>query len=269
MRDPARIHIMANGCLCCHPEHGDELERILDQLISISSTECIEACVIETSGLADPGPIIRTFLHLNRSGFELDSVVSLVDSSTFLTFFNTKIPIEMEMQLYYADTIVLTKMDLVDTADIKRIRNIVSHEYANAILYEKPKADQLLNVNTFNREREFNRPPHVCHTPNVHMLRIQAAGSVVLEKFIHWLDHAIELYARESFFRLKGFVAVDEDPIPRLIQCVLDTYTISPHPTGRWDRGSKRECDIVIIGQHLDEVGLKQSFLRCCSKKYA
>lgn len=58
---------MKNGCMCCTATGtGNEVERVLDMLLRIAAMDQYDYILIETSGLADPGPIIQTFLRMGR-----------------------------------------------------------------------------------------------------------------------------------------------------------------------------------------------------------
>ena len=93
---------LANGCLCC-TVRGD-LARALDQL----ATQCdagaftFDRVLIETTGVADPGPIIQTFLAETAilTRFHLDGVVTLVDAVHGLADLTR---IENRAQMAYAD----------------------------------------------------------------------------------------------------------------------------------------------------------------------
>lgn len=102
---------LANGCLCC-TVRGD-LARSLQTLSASSEAGgfVFDRVLIETTGIADPGPIIQTFLAETAilTKFHLDGVVTLVDSVHALSQFDR---VENRAQVAYADRLLLTKCDL-------------------------------------------------------------------------------------------------------------------------------------------------------------
>jgi G3E family GTPase len=82
-KEAAGIFVMKNGCLCCTGDGaGAELERVLNHLLALLDQQEFDYVLIETSGLADPAPLMQTFFSHNMCGgrFVLDGVVALVDA---------------------------------------------------------------------------------------------------------------------------------------------------------------------------------------------
>jgi len=105
---------LANGCLCC-TVRGD-LARALHELVRRADAQRIafDRVLIETTGLADPGPVIQTFLAETaiESRFHLDGVVALVDAEHFALQVER---LECRAQIAYADRLLLSKADRVST----------------------------------------------------------------------------------------------------------------------------------------------------------
>ena len=153
------IITMDNGCVCCSIR-GD-LVRTFGMLVSRRKT--FDAIILETTGLADPSPIIFTFNSnaLVQDNFRIDSVVCLVDSKHIGIHLDEKKPDgninEAENQVAFADRIVLNKLDLVTSEELEeveeRIRSINS--FAKLIKTEKSRVplDQILNLNSFSLDK--------------------------------------------------------------------------------------------------------------------
>ncbi|KAI7751613.1 hypothetical protein M8C21_033254 [Ambrosia artemisiifolia] len=124
------IVMVNNGCLCCTVR--GELVTMLLELVK-KRRDKFDHIVIETTGLAKPGPVIETFCtdeQISRY-VKLDGVVTLVDSKHALQHLNEVKPRfvvnEAVEQVAYADRIILNKIDLVSDADLealaKKIQN--------------------------------------------------------------------------------------------------------------------------------------------------
>ena len=110
-----RIAIMPSGCLCCQV-HGELLSALTDLFRRALRREIPrpERVVLETSGLADPGPIIQT-LHTDfflRARFRLDAVLTVVDGLHLPQQLETA-P-EVMSQITAADALLVSKLDLTD-----------------------------------------------------------------------------------------------------------------------------------------------------------
>jgi G3E family GTPase len=153
------IITMDNGCVCCSIR-GD-LVRTFGMLVSRRKN--FDAIILETTGLADPSPIIFTFNSnaIVQDNFRIDSVVCLVDAKHIGIHLDEKKPDgsinEAENQIAFADRIVLNKLDLVNGDELdeveERIRSINS--FAKCIKTEKSRVplDQILNLNSFSLEK--------------------------------------------------------------------------------------------------------------------
>jgi len=153
------IFEMNNGCICC-TVRGDLL-RILGRLMK--RKDRLDAILIETTGLANPGPVAQTFFTdpEMKEQFSLDAIVTLVDAKHILLHLDDS-P-EAVKQLGFADVIILNKTDLVSPAELdqleKRIRSINAvakiHRTKNAEL----PIEKVLNVGGFNLERAVEVDP--------------------------------------------------------------------------------------------------------------
>ncbi len=116
---------LANGCLCCSVR-GD-LARALHDLALQAQEQgtSFERVLIETSGLADPAPIIQTFLAETaiESLFHLDGVVAVVDAAH--ARLEAERP-EFRSQLGYADRFIISKSDLVTDAERQALQDELS-----------------------------------------------------------------------------------------------------------------------------------------------
>jgi len=110
-----RVAVLANGCICCAVrEDVEEAVRLLVEQETSGEAPPFEHLFIETSGLADPARLIQTFSAspVLRSRFKLRSVVATVDATLGAATLNRFA--EAARQVALADTVILTKTDLLD-----------------------------------------------------------------------------------------------------------------------------------------------------------
>ncbi|OAM90395.1 GTP-binding protein [Termitidicoccus mucosus] len=144
---------MNNGCICCSVR-GD-LIRILMRLVK--RKEPLDAVLIETTGLADPGPVAQTFFTDAeiRDAFRLDAIVTVVDAKHVALHLDDSD--EAREQVAFADVILLNKIDLVaaDKLDELEVRlrkmNVAAriHRTRNGEI----ALDRVLGVGGFNLSR--------------------------------------------------------------------------------------------------------------------
>ncbi len=153
------IFEMNNGCICCSVR-GD-LIRILGRLMK--RKDRLDGILIETTGLADPGPVAQTFFTDDemRTRFRLDSIVTLVDAKHVLQHIDTS-P-EVRKQIGFADVIVLNKTDLATPAELDALEARIHKMNGAAKLHRTQNAaidlKHVLNVGGFNLSRATELDP--------------------------------------------------------------------------------------------------------------
>ena len=142
-----------NGCICC-TVRGDLL-RILGQLLK--RRDRFDYVMIETTGMADPGPVAQTFFLDDdlKSQFVLDAIVTLIDAKHIEKHLDEmKEPGE---QAAFADVLLLNKTDLVAPADLERIERRLRAINGSAKIFRTQNAnvpiEKVLNVGAFDLDR--------------------------------------------------------------------------------------------------------------------
>ena len=121
---------LSNGCICCSLE--SDLLRTLASLLRRESRP--EFIVIETSGVADPGEIIRNLMDpLIWQEAPLETVVCVLDATTPATTLADPL---LRSQLHAADVVVLSKLDLADAAASQRVRDAVLNVRPTAVVVD-------------------------------------------------------------------------------------------------------------------------------------
>ena len=118
---------MSNGCVCCTIR--EDLRTTLRDLAERRRKKEIafDRVVIETTGLADPGPVAQTFFMDDEvaESFLLDAIVTLVDAKHAAQQLNDRQ--EVRRQIGFADQIFITKADLVDAAELEALQHRIKH----------------------------------------------------------------------------------------------------------------------------------------------
>jgi len=143
----------ANGCICC-TVRGD-LIRVLNQLRK--RRDRFDYVLIETTGLADPGPVAQTFFVDEdlREDYQLDAIVALVDAAHIAGQL-ASVPTAAD-QIGFADVLLLNKTDLVSEAELARTERELRAINGTARIVRTHKAElplaQVLDLGAFDLER--------------------------------------------------------------------------------------------------------------------
>src|SRR5687768_6389255 len=189
-----------NGCICC-TVRGD-LIRILGQLLK--RRDKFDYILIETTGMADPGPVAQTFFLDDdlKDQFQLDAIVTMVDAKHFEQHVDELN--EPAEQVAFADLVLLNKTDLVDAASLERIERRIRGINGTARILRTKNADapidKVLNVGAFDLQRAlavdqaFLEPEYPFEWGGVYQL---AAGDYLLKAGGEHDNHAHEHGAHE------------------------------------------------------------------------
>ncbi|MDF9832682.1 G3E family GTPase [Ereboglobus sp. PH5-5] len=150
---------MNNGCICCSVR-GD-LIRILTRLMK--RKDRLDGIIIETTGLADPGPVAQTFFTDDemRANFRLDAIVTIVDTAHILRHIDDS-P-EAKKQIAFADVLVLNKTDLIAAAELDALEKRIHAMNAAAKIYRAQNCDvpldAVINIAGFDPARALSVDP--------------------------------------------------------------------------------------------------------------
>ena len=153
------IFEMNNGCICC-TVRGD-LIRILGNLMK--RRDRFDHIMVETTGMADPGPVAQTFFMDDelREQLSLDGVVTLVDAKHVLMHIEDSD--EVKEQIAFADVILLNKIDLVSSAELDQLESRIHSMNAAAKIFRTQDAvidmDKVLNLGGFDLDRALEVDP--------------------------------------------------------------------------------------------------------------
>jgi G3E family GTPase len=259
------IFEMNNGCICC-TVRGD-LIRIIGNLMR--RRDKFDHLVIETTGLADPAPVIQTFFMDEevRSQTFLDAVVTVVDTKHIWQHWEAD---EAQEQIAFADVILLNKIDLVDPDTVdeleRRIRSMNAmtkiHRTRNAAI----EMDDLLGVKAFDLKRALEIDPEFLgedthqHDETIGSVAIVEPGAIDGQRLDKWLGVLLQSKGPD-IFRMKGIINVKGENHRYVFQGVhmlFDGTRDRP-----WRANETRKNELVFIGRNLDETQLKAEFRKC------
>jgi G3E family GTPase len=284
---------MNNGCVCC-TVRGD-LIRVVAGLMKRKGR--FDAIIIETTGLADPGPVAQTFFVDDevKAKARLDSVTTVVDAKhILLRLSDSKVVRE---QIAFADQIVLNKADLVSPDDLKMIEARLRRMNPLAPIHRATRSnvplDAILGRHGFDLERivelepEFLNPAHgehghvhdehcghdhhdhdhhpadehgntaARHDDDIKGVSLRLDKPVDANAITRWLN---ELLAEQGpdILRAKGIIDVKGEDKRLVFQAV---HMILEGDLQRaWKPGEERYSRMVFIGRNLDEAKLKAGF---------
>jgi G3E family GTPase len=261
---------MNNGCICC-TVRGD-LIRIIEGLMK--RKDKFDGILVETTGLADPGPVAQTFFTDDdvKARTRLDAIVTVVDAKHFLGQLGQGD--EAQEQVAFADVILLNKTDLVGEEDLGKVEARIKaiNPYARIHRTEKSRVElgAILDKGAFdlNRILEFE-PEFLTHGHNhdheegVKSLSITADRAVDPDKFQKWMGALLQIKGPD-IFRSKGILAIDGAPrryVYQGVHMMMDSDWGTP-----WKEGEKRSSKLVFIGRNLDGEQLQRGFEACLSK---
>jgi G3E family GTPase len=287
---------MNNGCVCC-TVRGD-LIRVVSGLMKRKGG--FDAIIVETTGLADPGPVAQTFFVDDdvRAKTQLDSVTTVVDAKhLLLRLADSK---EAAEQVAFADQIILNKTDLVTEAELAAVERAIRKLNPLAPIHRAQRSnvplDQVLGRGSFDLARieeiepDFLNPAHgeVGHVHDEHCdhdhghghdhhghdhghdieasgirgISLTATKPLSANKVTAWLNEVLQTQGPD-ILRAKGILDVAGDDRRLVFQAVH--MILEGDFQGPWKNNADRYSRLVFIGRNLDEAKLREGFEACAA----
>jgi G3E family GTPase len=259
------IFEMNNGCICC-TVRGD-LIRMIGKLLE--RREQFDVLVIETTGLADPAPVIQSFFvdEVLNAETILDAIVTVVDAKHIWDHWDSS---EAQEQIAFADVVILNKIDLVSPTILEELENRIRGMNAIAKIHQTLNCninlDHLLGLNAFDLKQALSIDPQFLtevaheHDDSIASVAITTTGSYSSTKVNRWLYQLVQDQG-PNIFRMKGIL--DLDDADRRFVCQGVHMTLDGRPGKPWRSGEVRQNELVFIGRNLDEQQLKAGFAAC------
>jgi G3E family GTPase len=273
------IVLLNAGCLCC-TVRGD-LVKALHMLFLRrvhGEVPLFARVIIETTGLADPAPILQTLMTdpVIAARYRLDGIVTLVDAVNGLTTLDAQ-P-EAVKQVAVADRIVLTKSDLTSPSRVAELWERLRRLNPGALI--EPARDGVidpkllldlgpfrpdakigavvgwLNAENFQEDHHHgHHRQHADHDPNRHSERIQTF-CLTFDQPLRWngigtfLEMLVATHG-ENLLRIKGLLNLAGQERPMVIHGVQHVFH-EPMLLREWPAGDDRRSRLVFITRDLD-----------------
>ena len=266
--------LLQNGCICCSIR--DDLKSALRGLLSRRERDEIPAfdrVVIETTGLADPGPVLYTLLGepVVRHNFRLANVVTTVDALNAELHLSRN-PAGLK-QVAAADRLVITKTDLADPMQTAAVRDRLARINASAEILDATEVgfdtEQVLAEQTRDLTPLMRFRPHIGdpkpapdstqglqHNASVASLSLALDEPLDWTAFGIWLSLLLHRHG-DNVLRVKGILQVQDTAAPVFINAVQHIVH-PPQHLERWPTADHRSR-IVFITRGIDHALLARS----------
>jgi len=247
-----RTVVLGNGCVCC-TLRGDLADELRDLLSRRDRGEipAFGRVVVETTGLADPAPILYTLLGdpVVKHHFELERVVTTVDAQHGLR------GEESVKQAAVADRLVMTKVDLVDPAAVEgQLRRLnPAAEILEAVFGDLAPHELFDGADRDPRDLVFDERP--AHDHEVHAVCLTFEEPLDWTAFGIWLTMLLQARGGDVL-RVKGLLNVGAEG-PLLINGVQHVVH-PPEHLSAWPDDDRRSR-VVFIGRGFTREGLEGS----------
>jgi G3E family GTPase len=261
---------MNNGCLCC-TVRGD-LVRILGDLGRKRRTGELrfDRVIIETTGLANPGPVAQTFFmdEAIHDQYLLDAVVTVVDAKHAQKTLDDHD--EARRQVGFADRILISKTDLVADEEtrslMQRLRQMNPRAHQKKVHFGAADLKEILDIRGFNLnavlevDPDFLLDEHHEHDDEVQSFVWKDARALNMEKIETFLSLMVQNYG-EDLLRYKGVLNIQGEPRRMIFQGVH--MLMGGTPGKPWEPGEKRESVMVFIGRKLPRRLFEEGLAYC------
>lgn len=254
---------LSNGCLCCTVRK--DLVKGVQSLVKKGGFDYL---LIETTGIADPGPVAQTFLNIPalQQFVRMDSIITVVDAEQ----------IEKQMketetareQVAMADFLLLNKTDLVSAEHLEKLEAKVRELNPHATIFRTSQSQanlkEILDMNAFKLDQKLTVDPEFLnelntrHHHDIQSFSFEFDKPFNVEKFEFFVQ---KLSEDEKVYRSKGFLSITGNPRRAIFHGVNNRFTIMWDRL--WEKDEKRTSQLVFIGKHLDEKKIRAELEKC------
>ena len=251
---------IADGCVCCTSQ-GELLEAITRLQRAAGPLDRI---IVETSGLADPGPVLETLTSITHA-LRLDTMVAVVDALHAIDQLDAQQSPEARQQVQLATHIVVSKVDIASETAVEALRTRLAglNPDAQIIVAERERIGSELLLDRFAMAASDENADDHGHSHHHEHLDVEIfsheLGDLDPVRFDGWLGGLVML--RPDLFRIKAIIALAGDSRRQIVHGV-QTYVESA-PGREWRPDERRSSRIVIIGKDLEGPSWRDELARC------
>ena len=253
---------MSNGCICCTVRK--DLVKGIQKLLKRDDLDYV---LIETTGVADPGPVAQTFLNIPQLQqlARLDSIITVVDAEHLESQLR-----EAEVareQIALADFVVLNKVDLISPEKLLLLENIILGLNPQARIFRtvpsRVNLGELLDVNAFDLDRRLIADPKFLdelkerYHSDISSFSFRFDQPFAMERLEAELR---ELSEKARVYRSKGFLWIEGTPRRAVFHGVNNRFTV--YWDRLWDKEETRFSQLVFIGKDLDKSQIEETLKR-------
>ncbi|MDO4935102.1 MAG: GTP-binding protein [Phascolarctobacterium sp.] len=265
-----KTRLLSGGCICCNMRDDliNELKDILNE--KEQGVNDMDRVVIETTGLADPAPILFSILMdpLLTNRFYVDGVVCCLDAAN--GELHLKNNPETVKQIVTADRIIVTKTDLVEHERLHEIHYRLHHlnpaaaVYGTAhgiidpeVVFDEGKESKNNRLEQLSQIQEKYKEKKIEHDTEVRSMSIKFYEALDWTAFGLWMSMLLYTHG-EKMLRIKGMVDVGEKG-PIVINGVQHIIH-PPHHLEDWN-GEEKNSQIVFIMKGLEPHSIMESLV--------
>lgn len=284
---------MNNGCVCC-TVRGDLVVALTDLAQKRADGKLqFERVIIETTGLANPGPVAQTFFMDDEvaSRYMLDAIVTVVDARHAMQQLDAHE--EAQRQVGFADRILLSKTDLVSAEEVQTLSARLTRMNPRAPIektnFGNAAIDTILDIHGFNLNEKLEidpdfmaaEEPHVhdehcdhehdhehghthagghSHSDNIAAFAFKSTRPFDPAKLETFLDSMVQIYGTRML-RYKGVLLVKGIDHKLVFQGVHQM--MGSDVGAKWQKGEIRSSKMVFIGQNLPKDIFIQGLEQC------
>lgn len=273
---------LANGCVCCSVK--DDLVVALERLIEKRGH--FDYILVETTGMADPGPVASVFWVDDEleSPLYLDGIVTLVDAQNFTKHLHQ---VEACRQVASADRVLLNKTDLVNGEALQHVEAYIRRLNDSAPVirtaHSATALEELLDIHAFEHcmQAQLCDPTassfscgecgighglagpcqHLHDAPDIGSVTVTMPGEVDERALTRFLGELLWERGEADVYRCKGMVAVAGEECRYMLQGVHCTFELTPSKA--WAPDEDRTGKLVFIGRGLLRCDLEPGLLAC------
>ena len=254
---------LSNGCICC--TINDNLVEAVYKILE--RQDRIDYMVVETTGIADPLPIILTFVGTELRDFtNLDSILTVVDCETFIPE-----DIESEIalkQLTYGDIILLNKTDLVPEEKVEELEDYINDIKAGARVLRSQHGQvplplilgvELAQPETYLTDASLSKEQQSNHLANDGFVSVSFKSNrpFAVKKFQTFLQDKMPA----NVFRAKGILWFKESTRRHIFQLSGKRYDLKDE---EWQGEPSNQ--LVLIGRSLNALEINQQLNNCLTR---